>query len=448
MNELDKHGDTPLITLSKKIEKNWRPGATLFCTLVEKAANIEAKSQFGQRALHFLAYRGYHPGLIELLRYNPEIDSLTDKGHTPLYIAVRKGDREGTRILLNHALGQKSKSDSSERDTLIENWTANEDGDVELTCHVASAYGNPGIISLLLKHGQFPDINLPTKYQKNTALHLANDITVLDMLVQFGADVNCLNIGQDTPLHFVARDGSTEIAELLLFKGARADVRNICGDYPWMIAARNGHRDMKDLLLKSSRNQNFQEEILDYSASRPLTSLTKTARNENLVREFELRSGNIVRGRSEIMQRAVTENNATVCGAILESGWDIEQPIGDFDVTALHWACHGQSVAVVELLITRGANLDARDKNGCYPILQAATASSSEIVELLLTAGANLRVRDKERNTPLHVAARYGSLEIVKAIAELLDSHQGLEATSNNPTLNIIEVDFPCNFSL
>ena len=67
--------------------------------------------------------------------------------------------------------------------------------------------------------------------------------------------------------------------------------------------------------------------------------------------------------------------------------------------------------AVARLLIARGAKVSARDCDGIQPIHRAATRSL-ELVELLARHGADPLARDRRCGRPLHDAARDGTLEI------------------------------------
>lgn len=62
------------------------------------------------------------------------------------------------------------------------------------------------------------------------------------------------------------------------------------------------------------------------------------------------------------------------------------------------------SIAIVELLISRGANVNDVDEDGRTPLHYAASSANSEIVELLLAAQASPSEVDIHGNTPLHYA--------------------------------------------
>ena len=53
-----------------------------------------------------------------------------------------------------------------------------------------------------------------------------------------------------TPLHWAARSGQTDVAELLMAKGADVKAKDARGFTPLRTAARGGHKDMAALLRK------------------------------------------------------------------------------------------------------------------------------------------------------------------------------------------------------
>ena len=110
--------------------------------------------------------------------------------------------------------------------------------------------------------------------------------------------------------------------------------------------------------------------------------------------------------------------------------------------------------ALVEALVAAGANLEARDQRGRTPLHHAATApimldtltSSRDSardrrvhIEALVAAGANLEARDEAGNTPLHHAAA----DDKPALSRLMVPHSGhaiealLDAGANAMARNV-----------
>ena len=69
---------------------------------------------------------------------------------------------------------------------------------------------------------------------------------------------------------------------------------------------------------------------------------------------------------------------------------------------------------MMELLISKGAKHDVRDKFGCCPLQNAAYHGHKEAVACLLDHGADINVCNYSGNTPLMTAAVHGQFEAVK----------------------------------
>lgn len=88
------------------------------------------------------------------------------------------------------------------------------------------------------------------------------------------------------------------------------------------------------------------------------------------------------------------------------------------NVTPLHWAAYQGHRDAVDYLISRGAEIDARDDDGRTPLLVAAAMGQKDVVDYLIQKCADINVVDKKGDTPLSVAIRRGKLEIVKMLID------------------------------
>jgi ankyrin repeat protein len=76
--------------------------------------------------------------------------------------------------------------------------------------------------------------------------------------------------------------------------------------------------------------------------------------------------------------------------------------------TPLHYAASGPSLAVLKLLVERGAALDARAPNGSTPLMVGAQHGSEEAVVMLLERGADARLRDSRGRSASDLARHAG----------------------------------------
>ena len=88
-------------------------------------------------------------------------------------------------------------------------------------------------------------------------------------------------------------------------------------------------------------------------------------------------------------------------------------------------AAQGDHVAIAEVLVTHGANVNAEDITGT-PLHAAALAGHTAMVEFLVSMGVDVNASASEGTTPLHRAAANGHTDII----ELLIKHGPLAGTS------------------
>lgn len=86
--------------------------------------------------------------------------------------------------------------------------------------------------------------------------------------------------------------------------------------------------------------------------------------------------------------------------------------------TSLHFAVREGHDQIVDLLITRGANVDVPDKYGQTPLHWAAKEGHDKTVRLLLDAGAAVKQQDNAGRTALHCAAWNAQDHIVEMVLD------------------------------
>jgi len=81
--------------------------------------------------------------------------------------------------------------------------------------------------------------------------------------------------------------------------------------------------------------------------------------------------------------------------------------------TPLHWAVRTGNQTACELLLARGAPVDAADREGRSPLHYAAGAGDVQRAELLLKNGADPAAADGEGRRALHLAAEASDFQLV-----------------------------------
>lgn len=101
---------------------------------------------------------------------------------------------------------------------------------------------------------------------------------------------------------------------------------------------------------------------------------------------------------------------------LIGNGADVNATDEEYGASALHWAILNGYRSIAELLIEKGANVNAKTKNGATPTFAAASLGQRDVLEVLIARGADLNAKDEQGVSPLRVASSKGH----KAVVELL----------------------------
>ena len=116
--------------------------------------------------------------------------------------------------------------------------------------------------------------------------------------------------------------------------------------------------------------------------------------------------------------RAAAEGQYPRVQHLLHMGADVDWRDPE-DLTALHHAVLSGFGDVTELLLSRGADVNAPSTTSGLPLCLAVLKDRSHIVRLLLSRfRAAVNLADPEFGTPLHCAAFTGNCELAKALLE------------------------------
>jgi ankyrin repeat protein len=115
----------------------------------------------------------------------------------------------------------------------------------------------------------------------------------------------------------------------------------------------------------------------------------------------------------EPLMEAVYANDVIGAKALLDRGANVEA-LGYHRTTPLVWAAMEGNVPMVELLLSRGADVKATNALGQNALTSGVL--NAQIVRLLLAAGADVEAGDSLGITPLMAAASQGALPIVELL--------------------------------
>jgi ankyrin repeat protein len=192
-------------------------------------------------------------------------------------------------------------------------------------------------------------------------------------------------------IHRAAYDGKLDQVKTYVERGGKLDTLLFESNYTLLEYATMGGRIdvMKYLIFKSNdKNKLGDEKRLMYLAAK---------------------SGNIDAAKL-LVKRGLNVNDEFGDGSYLESGFP------------LLVASQNRDYGMMSYLISKGANVNAKDKNGTTPLIEAIFYSHQgnpfKCVKLLVEKGADVNQADNKGSSPLALAALAEHQDIVKYLVQ------------------------------
>lgn len=79
-------------------------------------------------------------------------------------------------------------------------------------------------------------------------------------------------------------------------------------------------------------------------------------------------------------------------------------------------ACSAGNIAVIDVLLSRGADVNLQDNMGCTALMRVAYAGFDELVKLLVKNGADTKIVDKDGRTAKDYYAERNNNEEILSI--------------------------------
>jgi ankyrin repeat protein/TPR repeat protein len=323
----------------------------------------------------------------------------------------------------------------------------------------AAREGDVPAVRKLLEAGSDPNMHDDSRSgEGQTALHQAmraKDVTVAELLIARGADVNAKAKTGYTPLHVAAGLGKLERVRLLLSKGASVDAMDTHGT-PLHAAVVQGQEGIVEALLAAGANPDARVPLGEET---PLVLLNHviffTPRHDAIVRRL-VEAGADVNARSkwgDVPIAALYRAKEDTALLLIEKGARTQgvrvqgQPIlyayagygklrvvqslvalghstdGSLDLEPLvHYVADRGQVKVLEWLLGKGVDVNSKSKNGRTPLHAAATHARLDMISFLLDHGADPNAVDEQGRTPLFPLlatpgmARYAEQQELKAV--------------------------------
>lgn len=304
-------GDDPATLLVRGVE---RPRADWVREALEGGADPRASREDGTPLIVRAGVIGDLEVARLLLDAGADVDAIADDGSSPLHCAVRRGHHELVRFLL----AQGATVDWQDEDGCTPFFEACRYGRVEAARALADARAD---IERCDARGQPPLV----------AAVREDRYEVVRLLLDRGASLEARNSAGWSPLHAAALSGRLDIATLLVRRGARLDSATQTGEQPIHAAAGNGHTGVVEMLIEAGVSPDARAGD-DEDAGTPLSY-------------------------------AVGWRHPSTARALLRLGASVDYRARG-GATLLMMAADASSLALVNLLLRKGLNRDARDESG------------------------------------------------------------------------------------
>ena len=351
----------------------------------------------------------------------------TRHGVTPLSIAATNGNVTLVDALLS--AGADPNAGSREGETPL---------------MTAARAGSVPVVEHLLAHGA--RINTQEQYRGQTALMWAaaqEHADVVRTLIANGADVKLASTAGFTPLIFATRTGHREIVDVLLDAGAPIDTAAPDGSSALIVAIVNAHYELAAHLL--ARGADVSSSRLGWT---PLHTAVRVRNPDTVAMPNPIGRGNVDSlAFIETMLEYGADPNAVTTRAVP----GIFTFLNTKGATPFLLAAQAVDVPLMQLLLDWGANPLAATADGTTPLMTAAGIGYDEgrhtrwtepaslaAVQLLMARGADVNLADQAGNTALHGAALTGANSVVRW---LIDHGARMDAVNRQgmTPLNIAE---------
>ena len=132
--------------------------------------------------------------------------------------------------------------------------------------------GQSEIVEALLGYGS--NVHLKTEHTGETPLHIAARVphgkTCAELLIKSGAEVNALQLDQETPLQLAGRCGYQDTVASLLEDGATVDLQNSLGENVMHLCVKESHSVIvKQIIQTLTERKQGNKELVERLINQP-----------------------------------------------------------------------------------------------------------------------------------------------------------------------------------
>ena len=255
-----------------------------------------------------------------------------------------------------------------------------------------------------------------------TALMIAVENTeVARLLIEKGANMELLSKGGETAL-MLAAIKSPEVVKLLIDKGAnllpRQQPQYKSSQNALDYAALHGNMEAAKLILARATTLGIKKEIIRVSLHWAVIG------NQLEMARYLLSEGAYIEGDDDLggYTPLMETSSLEMVQLLIKNGANVNAK-NKFNYTPLHKAVFNfmgadpdekQCEKILNLLLEKGADIDAQDGNGITPLMGAV--QKPKVAKLLINKGAKLDIQNTNGETALMYAVKGGLLKVVLMI--------------------------------
>ena len=297
-----------------------------------------------------------------------------------------------------------------------------QDKDGRTPLQLAAYFGKQDICIILVRAGA--DVNLRDNMQVSPLYVTVqnNYMTIAESLIVNGAsNIESFCVAGCTALSTACGTGNLRMVKMLLEYGASVNSTKYNGKAPLCMAALNGHRAIVLLLLhyKATFDKPMHTDRENQMENTNHNNVNNYAPANNSARRrcYCIQDVPQSNGSTPLFQ-AVMHNHLLSAYILLCRGASVNPTMSYTLSKPLHLAAELNYINIVRLLISYGADIDARDKYKRTALHYAAKRGHIQVVKDLIDVGAVLRQQDVNGKTPIDYATDNGHQSVVTLLQE------------------------------
>ncbi|XP_044836670.1 ankyrin repeat and death domain-containing protein 1A isoform X2 [Mauremys mutica] len=240
-------------------------------------------------------------------------------------------------------------------------------------------------------------------------------LRVLQILVNAGAKINCVNKNGRNLLHCAAQRGHITVMEFIMedLEDVHVDKTDKMDKTAFHLAAEHGRLEVVEFLIGSGCSHSVKDKEKNTALHLAAKNGHPTVLQKIVEIGLDLEEKNM-EGLTAL-HLAVEGGHYDCVKVLLEAGCDVNAQTQKA-MTCLHYAAlHGYE-DMARILIDAGIYIDAVNHQNASAVHIAVLQNFPAIVKLLIDTECNLDIPDNRQQTPLHIAAEHGRQDIAEMI--------------------------------